>query len=127
VFESQNIDGDCFLHKRILQKNKEKELQNTISIIQVCVPLIHHLFEYITNWKSTTNYDSLCLSFSLSALHSPDAFDFDALIHALKQLKRGLSVEIPIYDFKIHGRFRVIFSSLNSDICFLLFEFSIMN
>ncbi|XP_032238285.1 uridine-cytidine kinase-like 1 [Nematostella vectensis] len=34
----------------------------------------------------------------------PDAFDADLAAKVLKRLKRGKSVQIPIYDFKTHGR-----------------------
>ena len=34
----------------------------------------------------------------------PDAFDYDLLVETLKNLKRGKSVEIPIYSFKFHRR-----------------------
>ena len=34
----------------------------------------------------------------------PDAFDYELLVETLKNLKRGKSVEIPIYSFKFHRR-----------------------
>ncbi len=34
----------------------------------------------------------------------PDAFDYELLIETLKNLKKGKSVEIPIYSFKFHRR-----------------------
>lgn len=34
----------------------------------------------------------------------PDAFDFDLMFSALKDLKAGKSVEIPVYDFTTHSR-----------------------
>jgi uridine kinase len=46
----------------------------------------------------------------------PNAFDFDALIHTLKQLKRGMSVEIPIYDFKRHGRLKETETKYGADV-----------
>ena len=34
----------------------------------------------------------------------PDAFDTDMLVSALRELKRGRSVECPVYDYTIHDR-----------------------
>ena len=34
----------------------------------------------------------------------PDAFDYDLLIETLQNLKKGKSVEVPIYSFKFHRR-----------------------
>src|SRR5205823_6787240 len=34
----------------------------------------------------------------------PDALDNDLLVHHIKKLKAGGSVELPIYDFKTHAR-----------------------
>ncbi|ORX50264.1 uridine kinase [Piromyces finnis] len=34
----------------------------------------------------------------------PDSFDIDLLIETLKNLKKGIAVDVPIYDFKTHSR-----------------------
>ncbi|KAH1173088.1 hypothetical protein KIL84_016927 [Mauremys mutica] len=34
----------------------------------------------------------------------PDAFDFDLLVSVLRQLKKGKSVKVPVYDFTTHSR-----------------------
>ena len=34
----------------------------------------------------------------------PDAFDYDALYHVICELKKGHSVDVPIYDFNTHSR-----------------------
>jgi uridine kinase len=34
----------------------------------------------------------------------PDAFDWEKLFQVLQDLKRGLKVDVPIYDFKTHSR-----------------------
>eukprot|EP00833_Pecoramyces_ruminatium_P004540 jgi/Orpsp1_1/1178572/evm.model.c7180000065895.1 len=36
----------------------------------------------------------------------PDSFDIDLLIETLKKLKKGIAVDIPIYDFKTHSRLK---------------------
>ncbi|KAG4107417.1 uridine kinase [Neocallimastix lanati (nom. inval.)] len=36
----------------------------------------------------------------------PDSFDIDLLIDTLKKLKKGIAVDIPIYDFKTHSRIK---------------------
>jgi len=36
----------------------------------------------------------------------PDSFDVDLLIETLKKLKKGIAVDIPIYDFKTHSRLK---------------------
>ncbi len=35
-----------------------------------------------------------------------DAFDHDLLLDTLQKLKEGKNVEVPIYDFKTHSRYR---------------------
>ncbi len=34
----------------------------------------------------------------------PDAFDVDLLVHHIRQLKQGLSIQQPVYDYKNHNR-----------------------
>ncbi|KAL2915006.1 Uridine kinase [Polyrhizophydium stewartii] len=34
----------------------------------------------------------------------PDAFDYDILFEALRNLKRGIKVDVPVYDFATHSR-----------------------
>jgi len=36
----------------------------------------------------------------------PDSFDIDLVIETLKKLKKGIAVDIPIYDFKTHSRLK---------------------
>ena len=50
----------------------------------------HHDLSY--EERSKLNYDH------------PDAFDTDLMVHDLKELKMGHSVECPVYDFTIHDR-----------------------
>ncbi|MEE8826153.1 MAG: uridine kinase [Eubacteriales bacterium] len=50
----------------------------------------HHDLSY--EERSKLNYDH------------PDAYDTDLMVHDLKELKKGHSVECPVYDFTIHDR-----------------------
>ncbi|MDD5858809.1 MAG: uridine kinase [Eubacteriales bacterium] len=50
----------------------------------------HHDLSY--EERSKLNYDH------------PDAYDTDLMVHDLKELKMGHSVECPVYDFTIHDR-----------------------
>ncbi len=50
----------------------------------------HHDLSY--EERSKLNYDH------------PDAYDTDLMVHDLKELKMGRSVECPVYDFTIHDR-----------------------
>lgn len=50
----------------------------------------HHDLSY--EERSRLNYDH------------PDSFDTDLLIDAVRELKRGNSVECPVYDYSIHDR-----------------------
>ncbi len=50
----------------------------------------HHQMSY--EERTHLNYDH------------PDAFDTDLLVKALRDLKRGQSVECPVYDYSIHDR-----------------------
>lgn len=46
---------------------------------------------------------------------SPNSYDYDLLLETITKLKQGRTVDVPIYDFETHKRYRC--SSALMDVC----------
>jgi uridine kinase len=73
----------------------------------ICSDIIYRLSHHRVNIISQDNfYKPLDPSINTDTYNfdHPDAIDFEAFYNAIDNLKKGLSMEIPIYDFKTHNR-----------------------
>ena len=75
----------------------------------ICRDIIQRLSHHRVNIISQDNfYKPLDPSINTDTYNfdHPDAIDFEAFYNAIDSLKKGVSTEIPIYDFKTHNRLR---------------------
>jgi len=86
-----SASGKTTVSERIIQKLDVPwvVLLSMDSFYKVLTPEQHQLAE-----ANNYNFDH------------PDSFDVDLLIETLKKLKKGIAVDIPIYDFKTHSRLK---------------------
>lgn len=75
--------------------------------------LVRHIREVVASEKiSILALDAYYRDFSHLEQHEraevnfdhPDSFEFDLLIRHIMELKRGRSIEMPVYDFRTHSR-----------------------
>ncbi len=90
------ITGASASGKSLLSETIYKELQEDLSENSICI------LKEDSYYKNQTHLD---MGERIKANYDhPNAFDHNLLVHHLNELKAGNSVEVPVYDYRIHTR-----------------------
>ncbi|KAI8818539.1 uridine-cytidine kinase 1-like 1 [Fimicolochytrium jonesii] len=105
-FPWYNIDGKCvepFIIGMAGGSASGKTSVSTRIIRNLGVPWVI-LLSMDSFYKPLTKEQSEAAHRNDYDFDHPDAFDYEALQQTLKDLKRGVKVDVPIYDFSTHSR-----------------------